>query len=87
MSKLKIYYGPTDKAKTEMTMTVTGKTRYNAPPLAFLLLDYFDVGDCGTGLFWGGRFYCWTFLLWEIVVLDYFAVGDSAAGLFCCGRF
>ena len=53
MSKLKIYYGPTDKAKTEMTMTVTmtGKTRYNAPPLAFLLLDYFDVGDCGTGLF------------------------------------
>ena len=47
----------------------------------------FDVGDCGTGLIWGGRFYCWTFLLWEIVVLDYFAVGDSTAGLFCCGRF
>ena len=46
-----------------------------------------DVGDYGTGLFWGGRFYCWTFLLWEIVVLDYFAVGDSTAGLFCCGRF
>ena len=46
-----------------------------------------DVGGCGTGLFWGGRFYGWTFLLWEIVVLDYFAVGDSTAGLFCCGRF
>ena len=40
-----------------------------------------DVGNCGTGLFCGGRFYCWTFLLWEIVVVDYFAVGDSDAGL------
>ena len=35
--------------KTEMAMT--GKTRYNAPLLAFLILDYFDMGDCGTGLF------------------------------------
>ena len=45
------------------------------------LLDFFAVGDCGTGLFFCGRFYCWTFLLWEIVVVDYFAVGDSDAGL------
>ena len=85
MSKLKLYYGPnTDKAKqTEMTMTVTmtGNIRYNAPPLAFLLLDYFDLGDCATGLFWGGRFYCWTFLKWEILLLDFFEVGDSDAGL------
>ena len=42
----------------------------------FLLLDYFDVGDCGTGLFWGGRFYCWTFLLWEILMLDFLASGQ-----------
>ena len=49
-------------------------------------LDYFDMGDCSTGLFWGGRFYYWTFLLWEIVVLDYFEVGESTAGLFYCGR-
>ena len=41
-----------------------------------LLLDFFAVGDCGTGLFCCGRFYCWTFLLWEIVVLDYFASGQ-----------
>ena len=60
---------------------------YNNLPLLFLEKLGLDVGHCGTGLFWGGRFYCWTFLLWEIVVLGYFAVGDSTAGLFCCGRF
>ena len=41
-----------------------------------LLLDFFAVGDCVTGLFCCGRFYCWTFLPWEIVVLDYFASGQ-----------
>ena len=87
ISVLKIYFGPNRQTRQKTEMTMTGKTRYNAPPLAFLLLDYFGVGDCGTGLFWGGRFYCWTFLLWEIVVLDYFEVGDSATGLFWSGRF
>ena len=65
-----------------MTVTMTGKTKYNAPTLAFLLLDYFDLRGCGTGLFSGGRFYCWTFLKWEILLLDFFEVGDSDAGLF-----
>ena len=40
-----------------------------------LLLDFFAVGDCGTGLFCCGRFYCWTFLLWEILMLDFLASG------------
>ena len=46
-----------------------------------LLLDFFAVGDCGTGLFCFGRFHCWTFLLWEIPLLDFFTVGYSDAGL------
>ena len=41
-----------------------------------LLLDFFAVGDCGTGLFCCGRFYCWTFLLWEILMLDFLASGQ-----------
>ena len=41
-----------------------------------LLLDFFAVGDCVTGLFCCGRFYCWTFLLWEILMLDFLASGQ-----------
>ena len=74
-----------------MTVTMIGKTRYNAPATGLfwcgrfwywtilrweiLLLDFFAVGDCGTGLFCCGRFYCWTFLLWEILMLDFLASG------------
>ena len=46
-----------------------------------LPLDFFVVGDCGTGLFCYGRLCHWTFLLWEILMLDFFAVGDSDARL------
>ena len=53
-----------------------------------LLLDFFAVGDCGTGLFCCGRFYCWTFLLWEILMLDFLASGQMnrqalLLGLYC----
>ena len=41
-----------------------------------LLLDFFAVGDCSTGLFCCGRFNCWTFLLWEIPMLDFLASGQ-----------
>ena len=33
------------------------------------------------------RIYCWTFLMWEILLLDFCDVGDFAAGLFWCWRF
>ena len=84
ISKLKIYYEPNRLTRQKNWNEWLWQEKQDTTPL---LLDYFDVGDCGTRLFWDGRFYCWTFLLWEIVVLDYFAVGDSTAGLFCCGRF
>ena len=70
-----------------MTVTMIGKTRYNAPATGLLwywtilrweilLLDFFAVGDCSTGLFCCGRFNCWTFLLWEIPMMDFLASGQ-----------
>ena len=50
-----------------------------------LLLDFFAVGDCVTGLFCCGRFYCWTFLLWEILMLDFLASGQMNRQAFQIG--
>ncbi len=41
-----------------------------------LPLDFFEVGDCATGLFCCGRLCHWTFLLWEILMLDFLASGQ-----------
>ena len=31
------------------------------------LLNFFGVGNSATGLFWYGRFCCWTFLIWDFL--------------------
>ena len=61
-----------------MTVTMIGKTRYNAPATGMNDCDYDRKNKIQRSCYW-------TLLMWKILVLDYFEVGDSTAGLFCCG--
>ena len=62
-----------------MTVTMIGKTRYNAPATGMNDCDYDRKNKIQRSCYW-------TLLMWKILVLDYFEVGDSTAGLFCRGR-